>query len=552
MILPPRPQAPSPSLSLTGSAATTPTHLLPSEMLAMGQYAPDLASYAFPRLPPPPPSTSTPPNGKSRNDLFSFDWKVPMMPNLSRAGTPDRFNRTGASLASPASPGPPRISIEIPPPSAFLPEPPFSPRYNPNATPRPSLPYLLPPIATSPTSHFFDLSLSPTHPTFPTPRPVSIAPEVASRGEQLAAGAGTSTNPILDSRQSPRLRMIPTRDYMLGEGRHASVYLCSYAPANETEEPTQWNLCAAKRILPDRSSQVLGLGEAFLLAKLATPFAPALRGSKSYGERGAKHILRLYGVKDERDGVETYEDGIFKRRKQDYRPSLSTARNSLSIGLGLPSQAPSSHPRSVSEAAQQESGRVPPLRRQGSFNSRKSFTSLEPPVGSPSLGEGEDLARFGDLSTSAQPAAFAGSGRNEMVRREKTGPRHSAPPPPRTVVPESPELDSGQWSTSGLEPTSNGARGSSTRIASSSHSTIGTAQETAVAPRIVLILEYCHFGSLLSFVRLYPERMGRRRWLDWSIQLCVAVAYCHERGLLHADIKPQNVLVCAPYLRIPY
>jgi serine/threonine protein kinase len=37
--------------------------------------------------------------------------------------------------------------------------------------------------------------------------------------------------------------------------------------------------------------------------------------------------------------------------------------------------------------------------------------------------------------------------------------------------------------------------------------------------------------------------MGRKRWLDWAKQLVAAVAWSHERGVLHSDIKPQNVLV---------
>jgi serine/threonine protein kinase len=37
--------------------------------------------------------------------------------------------------------------------------------------------------------------------------------------------------------------------------------------------------------------------------------------------------------------------------------------------------------------------------------------------------------------------------------------------------------------------------------------------------------------------------MNRKRWLQWSRELVAAVALCHDRGVLHADIKPQNIMV---------
>lgn len=105
---------------------------------------------------------------------------------------------------------------------------------------------------------------------------------------------GDSDDPVLDSRLSPRLRLSVKREFGLGEGRHASVFMASFIPlrpkaANGEENGgtrEKWHLCAAKRLLPDSESQIAGLGEAFILSKLA-----------GMSEEGAEFILKLYGVR---------------------------------------------------------------------------------------------------------------------------------------------------------------------------------------------------------------------------------------------------------------
>ncbi|KAL8280297.1 hypothetical protein RQP46_007214 [Phenoliferia psychrophenolica] len=41
--------------------------------------------------------------------------------------------------------------------------------------------------------------------------------------------------------------------------------------------------------------------------------------------------------------------------------------------------------------------------------------------------------------------------------------------------------------------------------------------------------------------------MGRERWRKWALELAGAVAWAHSRGVLHADIKPQNVLITSDF-----
>lgn len=344
---------------------------------------------------------------KSRNDLFALDWS-PVTPNLAKGPLPPP---SLAPLTIP--PRPTRETLLILPPT-----PPIDSHY------------LQPPSTSSPKSRPY--TPFPPRPSLQPARPREPPPDDE---------AGSSSNPILDTRQSPRLRLSPTKDYHLGEGRHASVYLASYIPpSSDPLSRKPWTLCAAKRIHPDRDSQLAGLGEAFVLSRLASSSHP-----------GAAHILRLYGVKDERDGVEEVE-------------CTPSRRSSYGSAAGA--------------------------RRQASFEAR---VEMVPPVGSPSL---EGAEGFGMPFEVVDP---------KLARVEK-GPRHSEPAMGRRGLREDEGRSSGE-------------------------------------KRLVLLLEYCPFGHVLGFLRRFSERVGKRRWIQWAKELVSAVVWMHEKGILHGDIKPHNVLV---------
>jgi len=56
-----------------------------------------------------------------------------------------------------------------------------------------------------------------------------------------------------------------------------------------------------------------------------------------------------------------------------------------------------------------------------------------------------------------------------------------------------------------------------------------------------LVFEYLA-GELLSD-RLSRERLGSSEALAYALQICDALAHAHERGVLHLDLKPQNIIL---------
>ncbi|GAA5955969.1 hypothetical protein JCM21900_002634 [Sporobolomyces salmonicolor] len=451
-----------------------------------------------------PPLPSSSPNSSaakpSRNNLFDQDW-APITPNVrSRSSTAEsRFSAESESAGSAASSGRSwmdargesdegarrtgRTSVEktsmpgtqrddftwpITPTS-----PPVS--FHPPRPPRP------PPV--------FSLPPSPPSPDQPTNFPARNASH--SDQPSLPPTAGHSDNPLLDTRQSPSLRLSPSPPYLLGEGRHATVYLASFTSREHQARPTR-HLCAAKRVFPDRESQVSGLGEAFILAKLTAPLQPSSSAgllasptlassdsADSLAQRGAKHILRLYGVRDERDGLEPPLPLLTR----------SDSRRSSKRHSGETLNPPSPLHREFAAAASPE----------------------EPQSASPRKGphHSEPLQR-NSTSKLSLLAAFE----PPLTSSKRRASLHGPPAPARTLAP------------SPLP-----------------------APEPLHTPRIDLLLEYCPFGHVLQFARQHPQQLGRERWLTWARELTAAVGWAHERGVLHADVKPQNVMI-APDLTL--
>jgi serine/threonine-protein kinase len=57
-----------------------------------------------------------------------------------------------------------------------------------------------------------------------------------------------------------------------------------------------------------------------------------------------------------------------------------------------------------------------------------------------------------------------------------------------------------------------------------------------------IVMEYVPGRNLKDLIRA-AGTLGARQAVDLGRQLCAALAYAHQRGLVHRDIKPQNILV---------
>lgn len=75
-------------------------------------------------------------------------------------------------------------------------------------------------------------------------------------------------------------------------------------------------------------------------------------------------------------------------------------------------------------------------------------------------------------------------------------------------------------------------------------------ESTPALSRLVLLLEYAPGGTLDRFLRLYPDMVGEQMWKRWARQGAEALRWVHSRGILHADVKPGNLLV-SPLIHHP-
>ncbi|GAA5878170.1 hypothetical protein JCM8547_008362 [Rhodosporidiobolus lusitaniae] len=403
-----------------------------------------------------------------------------------------------------------------------------------------TLPTVAPPLP-PPVSHL--TPASPPRPRLPartsTVMP-SSPPSVSSFSSSFAPpSAGQSSNPLLDTGQSPLLRLSPTSPYLIGEGRHASVYVASFRPPTATsvakggsvraeKASRRRQLCAAKRLAPDRENQVSGLGEAFILAKLYAPLppsSPSLAGER-HEERpgGSKYILRLFGVRDERDGLEAplalpgLADGLSRNGSlRSVRGLRRSLRESELGGSGLTSP--------LKQTFDEEVGGAGELAGMGK-SSREPPTRARPDTAGEAGGGGKAATgRLSLLSRALEPPLAS----SRTARR----PTSSQQLQQAQTTPSSP--------VSSRFPPSASIHSSST--SSPSQSSPSSTNPSQPQPRIDLMLEYCLLGHSLSFVRSHPELMSKERWLGWAAGLAEAVAWCHEKGVLHADVKPQNVMI---------
>ena len=72
-----------------------------------------------------------------------------------------------------------------------------------------------------------------------------------------------------------------------------------------------------------------------------------------------------------------------------------------------------------------------------------------------------------------------------------------------------------------------------------------TARSTPSISRLVLLLEHAPLGTMDRLLRTSPTLVGRQMWERWARQTVDALAWVHAKGVVHADIKPGNLLASA-------
>ncbi|XP_060530488.1 testis-specific serine/threonine-protein kinase 3-like [Cylas formicarius] len=74
------------------------------------------------------------------------------------------------------------------------------------------------------------------------------------------------------------------------------------------------------------------------------------------------------------------------------------------------------------------------------------------------------------------------------------------------------------------------------------HNLIRFLQAIETTHRVYIIMEFAENGSLLDIIRT-DQHIDETRSRKWFRQLVNAVDYCHERGVVHRDVKCENMLM---------
>eukprot|EP01012_Entosiphon_sulcatum_P066273 TRINITY_DN95428_c0_g1_i1.p1 TRINITY_DN95428_c0_g1~~TRINITY_DN95428_c0_g1_i1.p1 ORF type:complete len:497 (+),score=67.15 TRINITY_DN95428_c0_g1_i1:119-1609(+) len=62
--------------------------------------------------------------------------------------------------------------------------------------------------------------------------------------------------------------------------------------------------------------------------------------------------------------------------------------------------------------------------------------------------------------------------------------------------------------------------------------------------QLFIVMEHAEGGDLSNKVKLqYGRHFSEEQILDWFIQICLAVQFCHQKRVLHRDIKTQNIFL---------
>lgn len=331
--------------------------------------------------------------------------------------------------------------------------------------------------------------------------------------------------PLPPAADDIKLRLLPSSTYFLGEGRYAKVYLAAYkrkrksklkgkrggellgraglahhkvGGAEETKQVNEdgdglvggdWRLCAVKRLAPDRESQTMGLREAFFLNRLmaTTTASPS--------------------------------------SEQDDQPPRARAISPLRESFGqTPLQTPESTPSLKSGITN------------GSVYIIKLIAVKE---------DGE-----GPAQSSSHPAHARSA--SDAIKSQKTTTGNGTPTRQRssTMLPPHSPTTTAPVDRVAAKVSAGCAKPDTIPNLSSFPSFPSLAQairQEYAAPslsRLVLVLEHAPLGTLDRLLRTSPQLIGKKLWGRWAREGTEALEWVHGKGVVHADIKPGNLLVC--------
>jgi serine/threonine protein kinase len=281
-------------------------------------------------------------------------------------------------------------------------------------------------------------------------------------------------------------RLCPVRDYLLGEGRHCTVYLGSFRTKRTRNDSgnRQWTLCAIKRLHADRQSQLLGLEEAFALRRLGPH--PNIVGLISIRDEVELAVTSPIERPGERSwsGVAIPLSPLSKEHQEDVQYGHSSSSNSNRGPPSSPGMGMISHWRSSSDS------------------------QADPIIASEKVATRRIQTHRRQVSTPTNaPIVMIASPEGDEVY-------HSP------FIPESISWDDNLKEAS---PDSNGS-------------------STVDPPRLLMLLELLPY-SLSSFAKKNSDRVDLAQWKRWAIELTGVVEWLHAKGCVHADLKPENVLL---------
>lgn len=277
-------------------------------------------------------------------------------------------------------------------------------------------------------------------------------------------------------------RLCPVKDHMLGEGRHCNVYLGSYRTKCTAKTKSTEKGYTATHDWKLCAIKRLHADRQSQLLGLEEAFAMRRLGSHP-------NIVGLISIRDEVELTATLPSASIRESSWSGVP-VSLNRDQRGemqynhIGKGVsPGFATMSHWRSVSDT---------------------------------------------------QATEWTGSDSKDLQRRTQTHRRQvSTPTKGPIVMVASPEGDEIYAS-----PIASSESSSSSRRQSASELSANTVDP----PRLLIMLELLPY-SLSSFAKRNPDQIDFDQWKEWALELTSVVEWLHNKGCVHADLKPENVLL---------